>query len=181
MFSGVSPRRGVRILPIAILAALLLIGLVFFLVSRDDRPRMQVAAPTETAATNAGYAGALTDLAPLIAVGDKHALEGREVAFEGVQILQVLGDRTFLIGPGMSQKALVVWQPEAGAAANEPLPKIDVGDTVAIHGVVQPLPASQETLAEWRADQLSPADRAAMQVAVVARTMVETVDRSGRQ
>jgi hypothetical protein len=183
-FDGVREQRRFPLGILIGLAAVAVIGLVLFFVLRDDPKQIEVKAPREQP-TQAGYAGAITDLAPLVGTtSDRKALDGREVALEGVQVVQVLGERTFLVGPGLSQKAVVVWQPEAGAAAaaaNTPAPKIDVGDTVAIHGVVQPMPASAQTLTDWRLDQLSPSERTALQVVVVAKDVIETSERSGQK
>lgn len=181
-FDGVREQRR---FPLGILigvAAIAVIGLVLFFVLRDDPKQIQVQAPREQP-TQGGYAGAITDLGPLVGTTmDRKALAGREVALEGVQVVQVLGDRTFMVGPGMTQKAVVVWQPEGGAtAANTPAPKIDVGDTVAIHGVVQQMPASGQTLSDWRLDTLSPSERSALQVVVVAKDVMETSERSGQR
>jgi hypothetical protein len=179
-FEGVARRRPLPAWPFIVLGGALIVALILFFVLGDEPERLQGQAPRENTAAQAGYAGALTDIGPLVAPADRSTLEGREVALEGVQVLQVLGERTFLIGPSMSQKALVYWQPE-GDTASTPAPKIDAGDTVAVHGVVRPLPTSAQTLADWRIHQMSQSELTAMQVAVVAKTVVETAERSGER
>jgi hypothetical protein len=62
-------------------------------------------------------------------------LVGREVALEGVQVLQVLGPGAFLVGPSLSQRALVLFDP----AAMSPTPRVDAGDTIALHGFLRPM------------------------------------------
>jgi hypothetical protein len=159
-----------------------IIGVVAFLAwlwlsmgMNEERQTMSTAPPDEAPAQGA-YAGTITDVGILTGTGDRKALIDRDVALEGVQVHQVVGDHAFLIGLGGEQRALVVRDPQTTPAPTGGAAKIDTGDTVAISGRVVAIPGDQETLARYDLDELRPAERAAMAVMVQAARVEETVD-----
>jgi hypothetical protein len=147
------------------------------LLTLRDQPRRMTLDTPESADTPAatGFAKPITDLAAIVGPRDRQGLVNREVAFEGVQVLQVLSDRAFLVGPSLSQRALVIYDPKT----DSPPAKVDVGDTVAVHGVLKPIPKDPDVQARLNLDDLRPADLADLQVGIEAQTVMETVERSG--
>ncbi len=157
------------------LGIVLLVGIV--LTQRDEGTPIQLKAPPDKA-TEGPYAGTITDLAMLVGPTSHRLLVGRDVALKGVEVQQVLGDHTFLVGHSLGQRALILYDPPAGSTAAEP--RIAPGDTVAVQGVVRAIPGDPMTLSALEMDRLRPSERAEMAIYVDAPTVMVTVDESGR-
>jgi hypothetical protein len=169
-------RRRIPFWPIVLAGLAVALAFLWFLFSREEPPRMTLDTPERANLPAQGaYAGTITDLAALVGPRDRAGLVGREVALEGVQVLQVLGPGAFLVGPSLSQRALVLFDP----AAMNPTPKVDAGDTVALHGFLRPIPADVESLGTTGLEALAPSERADLHFHVAADTVIETVERSG--
>ncbi len=78
------------------------------------------------------------------------ALVGRQVELSGVRVQDVVGDKTFWIGPSQSQR-LFVFLEEDRTAAKPVEGKVDVnpGQTVAIQGELRRLPSAEEAQRQW--------------------------------
>jgi len=91
----------------------------------------------------------LTELSAVVAARDRRPLVGRRVQLGDVAVQSVAGDHAFWVGPSVAQRMLVVLDealpPSAGTARQ---PDVDVGQRVAVSGVVRQLPAE---LTSWRA------------------------------
>ena len=123
-----------------LLGALLLIALLFWLLSDNDREEVAAVAPVEQSAVVAPAAeagGPITDLATLTGAGGLAALVGRDVRLSAVPVTSVVGDRTFFIGEG-NQRAFVVLNEQA-APGNDVEGRYDVrqGQLVDVNGVVR--------------------------------------------
>jgi hypothetical protein len=158
------------------LALAIIIGV--FLTFREEPRRMLLDKPESAdKVTATGVAAPITDLAAIVGPRDRQGLAGREVTFEGVQVLQVLSDRAFLIGPSLSQRALVIYD----KTADDPPPKVATGDTVAVHGVMRPIPTDPEVQARLELDELRPSDLADLHVHIDAYTVMPTFKRSAER
>lgn len=124
-----------------LLGALLLIALLFWLLSDNDREEVAAVAPVEQSAVVAAPAaeagGPITDLATLTSAGGLAALVGREVRLSAVPVTSVVGDRTFFVGEG-PQRAFVVLN-EQPAPGNDVEGRYNVqqGQMVDVNGVVR--------------------------------------------
>ena len=173
-------RRRISFWPFLFGGLALALALVVFLFFREEPRRMALDTPESANLPAQGtYAGTITDVATLVGPRDRVGLIGREVAIEGAQVLQVLSDRAFLIGPSLSQKAVVVFDPGAAPAGAAPPPKVDAGDVVAVSGRLVALPPDAETQARLGLDKLAPSERADLKFHVAATTVQETLERSG--
>jgi hypothetical protein len=176
------PRRKISVWPFLVGGLALVLLLAIFLFLREEPRRLELDTPARANLPAQGaYAGTITDVATLVGPRDREGLVGREVALEGAQVLQVLSERAFLIGPSLTQKAIVVFDPQAAPAGAAPPPKVDAGDVVAVTGRLVALPRDQATLASLGLDELTPAERADLQFQVAATTVIETVERSGER
>ena len=176
------PRRKISIWPFLLAGLALVLALVILLFFREEPRRMELDTPASANLPAQGtYAGTITDVATLVGPRDRGGLIGREVALQGAQVLQVLSDRAFLIGPSLSQKAIVVFDPGAAPSGAAPPPKIDAGDVVAVTGRLVALPKDMATLASLGLDKLSPSERADLSFQVAATSVDETMERSGER
>ncbi len=131
--------------PLLALALLALLGLlVWGLV--QDRPSTAPAAPAAPAqpAQPAAGGGVVTDV-PLGQPERLLALVGRPVQLSSVQVQDVVGDKTFWVGPSAAQR-LFVFLEEDKTAGQKVEGKVDVnaGQTVSITGELRKLPGAEE-------------------------------------
>lgn len=153
------------------LLALLAVLLLVWLFSGDDEAEVAavdntvpVVAPVDTRApvvTNQVAAGAITDLTTILGTTDLTTLAGRPVQLSNVTVQEVVGDRTFWIGPDASQRAFVVLneQPTPNQPGVEGRYDVTAGQVINISGVmrgvddpaildnpIEGLPAGQQAL-----------------------------------
>ena len=139
-----------------LLAAIIIAALLWFFIGRD-RDTYPAAAATSTAAeatsSMASNTGALTSLAPLLNPADS-SLAGRQVAItDPVRVLSVTGDKTFWVGQGTGQQALVFLEevPTPNQPAIEGRYDITPGQTVKIWGDVRSMPSFDVAQRDWKA------------------------------
>lgn len=131
-----------------LLGALLLLGLLWWLLGSNDREATETAAvaPVETPVAMeplpgtiapAADTGPITDLAMITGAADPAALTGRQVQLTGVPVPEVPGDRTFLVGEGANR--LFVFLPEdAPGLPTEDSVNVNPGQRVNLSGTLQP-------------------------------------------
>ncbi len=136
---------------------LLIIGLLWFWLGRDEPNRMvgassPAAAPANsvayapTAGSNPAAAPAVLSAAPVAAVtdpgiyaatADKASLAGREVALTGVKAIRIVGPKTFTVSSG-SDELLVMIDPDLSHGVGSQ-GAIDIGVPVNLKGTFQRL------------------------------------------
>lgn len=96
-----------------------------------------------TAQTGAG--NEITDVLIIVAEPNRPSLVGRRVRFSNVKVQDVVGDRTFYVGPGANQRMFVALEEEP--SPNSPVEgKVDVnrGQTVSFTGTIMAMPTVDE-------------------------------------
>jgi hypothetical protein len=157
---------------------LLVAAVLLVLLFRGETPhRLEVNPPRTQAAGGAPYAPAITDVPELVGRSDALGLIGQDVVFESVRVLSVLDDRNFFVGVGPRQRALVSFEPRP-EDPDQPAP-VAAGDSVAVRGIVRPLPTDPEGMARLGIDGLSPAERLDLGVYVEGRMVLSTFNRAG--
>ncbi len=98
----------------------------------DDRAL--TATPIDQAAT-----GPITDLAMITGATGLTAMIGRPVQLGNVRVQEVVGDRTFWVGPSADQRALVVLNEEAtpGQPGVEGRYDVTVGQVINVNGMIR--------------------------------------------
>lgn len=138
-----------------LLLALLAFGLLIWLFNRDDENEVAVAdttpavvtpaetpgaiAPAADANMAAGTAtGPITDIAMLVGATNLASMVGRPVQLTNVRVQDVVGDRTFWVGPDANQRAFVVLneQPTPGQPP-EGRYNVEPSQVIGINGVVR--------------------------------------------
>lgn len=130
------------------LIALLLLGLLLWWLFDKPGPRYvtgepesvdaaatapsESAAPVETAAVTGPP---ITDVLLIVDAPDRPVLAGREVRLTNAPVLDVVGDRTFFVGPDANRRLFVVLNetPVPGDSAID----INAGQTVNLQGVLR--------------------------------------------
>ncbi len=100
--------------------------------------------------TNANIAGngngaEITDVLIIVAEPNRPSLVGRRVRFTNVKVQDVVGDRTFYVGPGANQRMFVALEEEP--SPNSPVEgKVNVnpGQTVSFTGTIMAMPTVDE-------------------------------------
>ena len=132
------------------LGLFVILALVLWNVFQD---RQAAAPPTTGAAApsvnQAAPAGPITDL-PIGQPDQLLALVGRPVQLSGVRVQDVVGDKTFWIGPSDTQR-LFVFLEENQTPGQKVEGSVDVnqGQTVAIDGELRKLPSAEEAQQQW--------------------------------
>jgi hypothetical protein len=140
--------------PLLGLVVLVLVGLFLWSLSQDR----QVAGPATTgagapaakraptaAAPPAPAAGAPIADVPIGQPDKLAALAGKSVQLTNAKVQDVVGDKTFWVGPSDTQR-LFVFLEEDGTARQNVEGKVDVnqGQTVTIDGEIRKLPSAEE-------------------------------------
>lgn len=87
----------------------------------------------------------ITDVLIIVAEPNRPSLVGRRVRFTNVKVQDVVGDRTFYVGPGANQRMFVALEEEP--SPNSPVEgKVDVnpGQTVSFTGTIMAMPTVDE-------------------------------------
>ena len=87
---------------------------------------------------------AITDLQTIIDEPNKQSLAGREVRLSSAPVQDVVGDVSFLIGPGTGQTVFAVLGDELSGDQADAAVNIDPGETLAIVGTLRQAPSAQE-------------------------------------
>lgn len=126
------------------LLALLVIGLLVWLLSDNDEadvavvdPAAQVVAPVGTIVPPA--TGPITDLATILGTADMGTLVGRQVRLSNVTVQDVVGDRGFWVGPDANQRAFVVLNevPTPGKPGVEGRYDVTAGQVINVNGLIR--------------------------------------------
>lgn len=137
----------------ALLALLAIVGLIWFFSDDDDAERAAVDTTTpvftEQVATNeattgqqpAGQVstGPISDLTTILGTTDMSALVGREVQLSNVTVQEVVGDRTFWVGPNANERAFIVLneQPTPNQPGVEGRYDVTKGQIININGIMR--------------------------------------------
>jgi len=100
-------------------------------------------APSNANVTQTG--DEITDVLIIVAEPNRPSLVGRRVRFTNVKVQDVVGDRTFYVGPGANQRMFVALEEEP--SPNSPVEgKVDVnpGQTVSFTGTIMAMPTVDE-------------------------------------
>lgn len=111
------------------------------LIAQSVAFRAGAAANTNTAAAGEE----ITDVLIIVDTPDRPTLVGRRVRFTNVSVQDVVGDRTFYIGPNANRRILVALEEEP--SPNRPIEgKVNVnpGQTVSFTGTVVAMPSAEE-------------------------------------
>ena len=144
-----------------LIAALLLLGLVWWLLAGrndDARADRETTAPAAVASdpavaatgldgaapiagTNVSAAvaqGPITELAVILDAQDRRSLIGREFQLSGVRVLDVVGDRTFWVGEGANRRVFAALKevPPPGWPTDADI-DINPQQTISFRGVVR--------------------------------------------
>lgn len=136
----------------------LLIWLLLDVILDDDEDDAEIAQPTATTqapavpavpdpVTSPSATMPLTDVTVLATAIDP-TLTGRTAQLEGAEVLSVVGDRTFWIGPSAEDKILVVLDEAVDPAGAEGLVNVNEGQQVSLTADVRkipPMPEARET------------------------------------
>lgn len=137
------------------LLALLVLALLFWLFDSDDETETMAVDPVApvavapldpvagntsamTAEGTANATGPITDIATFANTGDLTGLVGREVQLSNVRVQEVVGDRSFWVGPSADQRAFVVLNevPTPGTPT-EGRYDVTAGQTINVNGQVR--------------------------------------------
>lgn len=141
-----------------LLGALLLLGVLWWIFADNDREEVAlapapvvvtepidpvVAVPVTGAAIApvdgvAAASGPITDLATILGTADRAALAGRPVDLANMRVLDVVGDRTFFVGPDQNRRVFVVLN-EVPTPGGPPEGRYNVepGQVININGVMR--------------------------------------------
>ncbi len=103
------------------------------------------ATPANANVSQPEAADEIRDVLIIVAAPNRPSLIGRRVRFDTVKVQDVVGDRTFYIGPNENQRILVALEEEP--SPNNPVEgKVNVnpGQTVSFTGVVTAMPNAEE-------------------------------------
>lgn len=120
------------------LLALIVIGLLFWLFSGNDEVETAAMAPATTMVAEQPANGPITDFTALIATNDMTTLVGRQVRLDDVMVQQLVGDRSFWIGPDNVHRMFVVLdeQPTPNQPGVEGRYDVTVGQIIDVTGQV---------------------------------------------
>lgn len=120
-----------------LVSALILVGVLFWLVADNDRDDLVAIVPATVVST--ATVAPVTDLATVIAAPDLRVLVGRSVQLDSVRVDEVVGDRTFWVGPDANHRALVVLneQPTPGQPGVEGRYDVTAGQVVDVNGTMR--------------------------------------------
>ncbi|HXG82684.1 MAG TPA: hypothetical protein VNI84_01535 [Pyrinomonadaceae bacterium] len=102
-------------------------------------------APMNANVAQTGANAEITDVLIIVAEPNRPSLVGRRVRFTNVKVQDVVGDRTFYVGPGANQRMFVALEEEP--SPNSPVEgKVDVnpGQTVSFTGTIMAMPTVDE-------------------------------------
>jgi len=121
----------------------------------DVTPRKDVAVAAVPVPVPVAVPVPVVDEVEIIDAPDKRALVGRGAMLVGVKVQEMVGDSAFWVGPSEDRRLFVVVTRDTKLGSGDgPPPKIRAGQTIAVAGVIKPLP---EEMASVRAGwQLSP-------------------------
>jgi len=93
----------------------------------------------------------ITDVYMVVAAPDRRALMGRQAKFANVTVQDVVGDKTFWIGPSAEQQIFVVLDevPTPGKPGVEGRYHIRKGQTISITGTLIEMPAAETAKTLW--------------------------------
>jgi len=135
-----------------ILAALVIGLLIYMFSGNDDSERASVettpavvapVAPADGTAQPVNNAqatgGPITDLAMVTGGANLTSMVGRDVQLSNVRVQEVVGDRTFWVGPDSNQRALVVLNetPTPSTPGTEGRYDVTAGQTINVNGSVR--------------------------------------------
>jgi hypothetical protein len=97
----------------------------------------------------------VVDEIEIIDAPDKQALVGRGAMLVGVKVQEMVGDSAFWVGPSEDRRLFVVVTRDTKLGTGDgPPPELKAGQTIAVAGVIKPLPEDMATVrTAW---QLSP-------------------------
>lgn len=93
----------------------------------------------------------ITDVYLLVAAPDRRAFLGRQAEFSNVTVLDVVGDKTFWIGPSTEKRVFVVLNevPTPGQPGVEGRYDIRKGQTLSIVGALTEIPDAETAKTLW--------------------------------
>lgn len=134
-----------------LIVAAAVLALLIYMFSGDEAERDPVVEPVTAAAPVDGQAasamnnsatgaaaGAVTDLALITGATGLTSMIGREVQLNNVRVQEVVGDRTFWVGPDTNQRALVVLNEErTPGQATEGRYDVTPGQIINVNGTIR--------------------------------------------
>ena len=128
--------------------------------------------------TRSRLADPITDVEMILAVPDHEALVGKNVALDGVRVMEVTGDRTFWIVSGTSAPLLVVLdeQPTTSGPV-EGRYNVEAGQVLDVVGTIRRFPGWEEARSRWKLDPSRPVEAQRIYVAAEQLTITNRRDR----
>ena len=109
--------------------------------SRVNEPQVTAAPGREAPPAAAENPGPVTDLAALLNMNQEQ-LVNHQAKLTGTKVLQKLGNSSFFIGSGGTQRLLVV-------PSQTPASTVKPGETVDVSGTFKKLPSEHDAMKQW--------------------------------
>ena len=108
-------------------------------------PSPQAASPVTKAQASPSPAGPITDLTVILNEPNKLSLAGRPIQLSNVRVQDVVGDKTFWVGPSDTQRLFVFLEEDPGAGKKvDGKVYVNPWQTVALTGEIRRLPSAGE-------------------------------------
>lgn len=135
------------------LAVAILLWILFWNLWAPDRTGAALSDTSRSRAALSAATDPITDVYVVVTAPDRRALLGRQAQFSGVMVQDVVGDKTFWIGPSADKRMFVVLDeaPTSSKPGVEGRYNIEKGQKLNITGALVQIPDAETAKTLWGA------------------------------